>query len=158
MKSTAALPSLLLAVGLAAGGCGGGADTTGSDPSSSSSPSSAAPAISKVEFTDQANVICAKGSAEIEAAAKALGDSPTQAEIEAFAAGTLLDNVQAQHDAIAALGAPEGDEDEVNAILDSLQTGIEALKADPSIITSADSDPFAEANDLASRYGLSDCA
>ncbi len=69
----------------------------------------------------------------------------------------LVPNVQGQHDDIDALGAPEGDEDDVQAILDALQEGIDAVEADPSLITSSD-DPLGEASDLAGEYGLTDCA
>lgn len=146
MNRTAALPALLLSLGLALTGCGGGGDDEEAAPEP----------ISKADFTTQANKICADGSAELDAAADALGDAPTQEQIEGFAADTLVPNIQAQHDDIEALGAPEGDEDEVDAILAALQDGVDATEADPSAITSGD--PFAQANELAGAYGLTDCA
>jgi len=139
---------LLLAgiLALMAAGCGGG-DDGGED---------AAP-LSKADFTTQADKICADGNAELESEAEALGDEPTQEQIEGFAADVLVPNLQGQHDDIADLGVPEGDEDDVKAILDSLQEGIDAVEADPSLITSSD-DPLAEASDLAGDYGLTECA
>ncbi|MCW2792697.1 MAG: hypothetical protein JWO76_1795 [Nocardioides sp.] len=147
------LPSIALAVGLAVSGCGGKEDS-GSKADASSSPTLA---ITTADFTAQANAICAAGNEEIQTAADALGDGPTQEQIEAFASDTLVGNIQGQHDNIEELGAPAGSEDDVTAMLDSLQSGIDAVTADPSLITS-DTDPFGEANDLAAGLGLTECA
>ncbi len=148
MTRTALLPALLLSLSLVAAGCGGDDDGGGGGD---------AEPLSKADFTTQANKICADGNAELETDAEELGDEPTQEQIEQFAADTLVPNLQGQHDDLADLGAPEGDEDEVEAILDSLQEGIDAVEADPSLITSSD-DPLAEASELAGEYGLTDCA
>lgn len=151
MKRIALLsPALVLAVGLLATGCGGGDDSKASD-----EPTAAA--ITKADFTEQANAICAKGNAEIETAANALGDDPTTDQITQFATDTLVPNVQGQHDSISDLGAPKGDEVDVDAILTALQDGIDTLAADPAVITAEGDDPFAAANDLAAAYGLTDC-
>lgn len=147
MNRTALLPALLLSLSLVAAGCGG--DDAKDDEK--------AEPLSKADFTTQANKICADATAELEADAEELGDEPTQEQIEQFATDTLVPNLQDQHDDLADLGAPEGDEDEVEAILDSLQEGIDAVEADPSLITSSD-DPLADASDLAGAYGLTDCA
>lgn len=150
MSRTGLLPALLLSLTLAMAGCGG--DTEG-DNEGDAQPE----AISKADFTAQAEEICADGNAEISAGADALGEDPAQEQIEQFAADVIVPNLQAQHDDLAELGAPEGDEAEVESILDSLQEGIDAVEADPSLITSSD-DPFAEASDLAAEYGLAACA
>ena len=147
MNRTALLPAVLLTLSLAVTGCGGG----GSDDED------AAPEpISKADFSAQADKICADATADLTAEAEALGEDPSQEQIEAFASDSLVPSIQAQHDDIEALGAPEGDEDEVEAILTSLQEGIDTVEADPSTTTSGD--PFAEASELAADYGLEDCA
>jgi hypothetical protein len=143
---------LTLTLALLAGGCGGDDE----DSKASDTPSSEAPTPTKDEFVQQADAICAAGNEELSTAADALGEAPTQEEIEGFASDTMVPNLQGQHDDIEALGAPEGDEDDVQAILDALQTGIDALTADPSLITSSD-DPLADATDLAQTYGLQEC-
>lgn len=142
MTRTALLPALLLTFTLVA--CGGD-DEPEAEP------------LSKSEFTTQANEICSDGNAELETAAAELGDAPSQEEIEGFATDTMLPNLQEQHDDLADLGAPEGDEDEISALLDSLQEGIDAIEDDPSLVTSSD-DPLAEASELAGEYGLTECA
>lgn len=146
MNRTSLLPALLLSLSLVAAGCGGD-DEGGED----------AEPLSKADFTTQANKICADGNDELQTEAESLGEEPTQEQIEEFAVDVLVPNVQGQHDDIDALGAPEGDEDDVQAILDALQEGIDAVEADPSLITSSD-DPLGEASDLAGEYGLTDCA
>lgn len=153
MNARILLPTLALGVSLALTGCGG---NDGTDAKPSETTTSAAPAISTADFTEQANAVCSSGNAEIQSAADALGDAPSQDEIEAFAADTLVPNIQGQHDDIEALGAPEGSEADVTAMLDSLQGGIDAVQADPSLITS-DTNPFGEANDLAGGLGLMEC-
>jgi hypothetical protein len=143
MRPTALLPALLLPFALLVGGCGGDDEP---EP------------LTKDEFTTQANKICSDGNEELEAAADELGDAPTEEQIEEFVTDTVVPNVQEQHDDIADLAAPEGDEDEVEAILDALQGGIDALEEDPAgAITSGD-DPLAEASELAGDYGLTECA
>ncbi|MCW2845071.1 MAG: hypothetical protein JWN22_2987 [Nocardioides sp.] len=146
------LPTIALAVGLAVSGCGG-KDDSGAKADPSASPTLS---ITTADFTTQANAICAAGNTDIQTAAGALGDSPTQEQMDAFASDTLVPNIQGQHDGIEELGAPDGSEADVTAMLDSLQSGIDAVTADPSII-SGDTDPFGEANDLAAGLGLTDC-
>lgn len=148
MNRTALLPALLLSVCLVATGCGG--DDGGDD-------EKAAEPLSKADFVTQADEICADGNAEIEAEAEAFPDEPSEEEIAQFADDILIPNIQGQHDDIDALGAPEGDEDDVQAVLDALQEGIDAVEADPNTLLSSD-DPFTEANDLAGAYGLEECA
>lgn len=147
MTRNVLLPALLLTLSPLFVACGGGDDA----------PSSAEPEpLTKAEFVTQAEEICAEGNQELEAAAEQFSAQPSEEEITQFAEDELVPNIQQQHDDIAALGAPEGDEDEVQAILDSLQEGIDAVEQDPASLLSGD--PFAEASDLADSYGLPKCA
>lgn len=146
MKRTALLfPALVLAVSFLAAGCGGDDDKKSDE------------AITKAEFIKQADEICAQGNEDIATASEAIGDSPTSDEIEAFATDTLVPNIQDQHDAIDELGAPKGDEDDVDAILGALQTGIDTLSEDPAGAMSSAESPFTAANELAGAYGLTEC-
>ena len=110
----------------------------------------------------QANAICKQGGDEIdEAATEAFGKSrPSPEEIEQFTTETLVPNVQQQIDDLSALGAPEGDEAQVQEILDSAQSALEEVEADPTGVTEQPNgdDPFAETNRLATAYGLDECA
>ena len=114
--------------------------------------------ISKQEFLKQGNEICAKGNQELDQAANETfsGGPPSEEEVVTFVDDELLPNVEGQVSDLRDLGAPEGDEDEVNAILDAADQAIEAIGDDPAAAFRGD-DPFAEANQLARDYGLVAC-
>lgn len=146
MKKIRGLALLALALlALFAIGCG-----------SSDSSDSSSEALSKADYIEQGNAICDKGNAELAAAAKEIGSNPSKAQIESYATDTLIPNLEDQAAALRALGAPEGDQETVDAIYTALDDGIAATKDDPSVVVS--DDPFSKANDLAAAYGLSACA
>jgi hypothetical protein len=168
-KLSTLLP-LALAAGLIAAGCGDDDDdaaTTAATATTSVGATGATGAatgepLAKEEFVAQADAICKESDREIDAEAQEFfpqGGNPGAAEEEAFVSEVLVPRVQEQIDGIRALTPPEGDEDEVTAILDAAQEGIDQLEQDPSAITGAGSgpDPFAEANRLARDYGLKVC-
>ena len=133
---------LIAAAGLIAVGCGG------SD-SSTSSPS-------KAEFVAKADAICKQGSQQIEQAAKETfsGGRPTPQQEQQFITQTVVPQSQSQIDQIRALGAPAGDEDQVNRILDAAQAATDQVKSTSDIEESS----FAQANALAKQYGLVACS
>lgn len=138
------------AIGVGVAGCGGG----------DSSSTSTAASITKEEFVTQANQICADGNETIDAAVGDAfsGGQPSQEETEQFVTGSVIPAIQAQVDGLRALGAPEGDEEQVDAILDAADQGIEEAQADPASFIAGGGDPFVEANQLAADYGLTECA
>jgi hypothetical protein len=147
--------SVLACAALAAGAlaaCGGGDDnkqqfgaTVGSGPST----------LTKDQFVQQANQICDQGNKELDTASQALGQNPTADQISSFATDTVVPAVERQVSDIRALGAPAGDEEQVNALLDAAQADAEKVKSDPTVL--ANGDPFADANKLADDYGLTSC-
>ena len=147
IRIAAAAASLLAFGAIAIAGCGGSDDT-----------STTTAAISKDDFITQGNQICAEGNKTLDAAGNEAfsGGKPSQADLEKYVSDTMVPTIQGEIDGIKALGAPAGDEDQVNAILDAAQSALDKAKADPSTLTSND-DPFAEANDLANAYGLTEC-
>jgi ABC-type glycerol-3-phosphate transport system substrate-binding protein len=151
-RSALFLPALALAVSLVASGCGG----SSSDDSSDGGDAPAA-SISEADFTEQANTICSDASDELQTAGADLTDQSTQDEVVAFVTDTAIPSFQAQHDAIDALGAPEGEEDDVQALLDALQDGIDAVTADPTAFIADGDSPFVDANAAANDLGLTDC-
>ena len=137
----------LLAVALLALiGCGGDDEGSGSGEP-----------LTKAEFLEQGNAVCAEGNEAIDDAAADLSQNSPQEEIEAFASETLVPEVQEQIDGLSELSPPEGDEAKVEAIIEAAQEANDQVEEDPSLITSSE-DPFNEANDLASEYGLEECA
>jgi hypothetical protein len=146
MKLHASLAvAALLAVGVLAAGCGS------SDDDSATSTA----AISKAEFEAKANTICKQGNAEVEQAGKQLGNV-NAAQLEDFAANTIVPNIQKQLDGVKGLGAPAGEEDQVNQLISTVQGDIDELKADPSKIN--DDSLFKEANKQSVALGLNECA
>jgi hypothetical protein len=119
------------------------------------------PAISKAQFAAKADAICKAADAEVQSASsEAFADpaSPTEEELAEFSTETLVPNFQKQADDIRALGAPEGDEDTVAAMLSSLEEGIELIKNDPSILGEQEQPaPFKAANEKAEELGLKVC-
>ena len=144
--------SAALVIALAVAGCGSSDDESSSDDSSTTE-------ITKSDFVTQANAICKNSNDAINSAAgKVLNDQSTQAETEDFITTTVIPQVETQVSAIRELGAPEGDEDQVNALLDEAESAAEEVKSDPAAATEEGSAPFAEANKLAEAYGLDECA
>ena len=116
-----AIVTALVAVGFT--GCGGGDDSS----------STTTAAISKDDFVEFGNKICAEGNKTFDAAAKSTfsGGKPTEAEMTKFVDETAVPTIQGEIDGIRAIGAPEGDEDQVNAILDAAQQA-STISADPT--------------------------
>lgn len=149
MTRSALLPVLLLSLSSLLVGCGGDDEPAATAPEPEP--------LSKTEFVTQAEEICAEGNEELRTAAEDIPAEPSDEEVAQFAEDEFVPNLQQQHDDLAALGAPEGDEDTVQAILDSLQEAIDVVEDDPASLLSSD-DPFTEASDLAEEYGLVECA
>ena len=141
-----------LAFGLIAAGCGGN-----DDESSSTGTESSTTALTKAEFLQKGNAICKAGNQEINQAFNQIQGNPTQAQAEQIVTDSIVPSVQGQIDDIRALGAPAGDEDQVNQILDDAQAANDKTKADPSLAIQENSDPFAKANQEATAYGLTEC-
>jgi hypothetical protein len=148
----AAAASLLVAT-LLVSGCGGDEDEGGFSPVVSDP-------VSKVEFLRQADEICHSTESQIEAAADDLVTSeedPTPAEVEEVALGIVVPALEAEIAAIGALVAPEGDEEQVQAILDATEAGIAEIEADPQALLDGPTDSLVEAEELARRYGSQQC-
>jgi hypothetical protein len=145
MRLRATLPlTAVLALGVIVAGCG----SSGDDDSSTAS-------LTKTEWIAKADAICQQGNQEINQAAHQTFDNqkPTAAEVQQFATGTALPSTQTQVDKIRALGAPSGDEDQVNKILDTVQADIDKAKSAGDVEDST----FADGNALAKQYGLKVC-
>jgi hypothetical protein len=70
--------------------------------------------------------------------------------------GAVVATIQGEVDEIRALTAPEGDEEEISAILDSAQAAIDEIEAHPAAVN-AKPNPFRESTRLAHSYGLDAC-
>jgi ABC-type lipoprotein release transport system permease subunit len=133
----------VLALAVIGAGCGSSDDDSGTS------------SLTKSEWIAKADAICQQGNQEIEQAAQQQfgNQKPTAADVQQFATGTALPNTQTQINKIRALGAPSGDEDQVNKILDTVQADIDKAKSAGDIEEST----FADGNALAKQYGLKVC-
>jgi len=139
-------------------GCSGAASSSTTGANGTSGGQGAA--LTKSQFLANGNAICTMRQHELDAAVKKAFDthSPSQAKQERFVADTLIPNIQQQIDGIKALPPPSGDDDQVAAITDAVQSALEEAKADPFLLTDeGQSGLFAQANKLARKYGLTKC-
>ena len=142
MKLTSLLLALLIFV---VAGCGDDDDEQEAD------------APTKEEFVTEADKICADAD-------QALADvaleqypegPPTGDDAVAFAEDVFIPNLQGQHDDLAALTPPEGEEDAFADLLEQLQTGIDEIADDPERFV--ETDALEDASVAASDFGLRSC-
>lgn len=142
-------------------GCGGDDE----EPSSTTTPGVtgatgvSGSSLTKEQFIAQADEICGAGDETIDAAGTALGQAPTDAELETFASNVVVPSIQSQYDGIAALPVPEGEEENVENLLSALGSALDELEADPSVIAdqAQSGEIFQAANDAADEFGLKKC-
>jgi hypothetical protein len=136
-------------------GCGGSGD------------SSSTSSISKEEFIAKADAVCKKGSERMEGELfkflrknRATGAlmKPSVEDNEKFIIAVLIPNLKREIKEIKALGAPEGDDDRVDAIISALEEGLETAEDEPETVAAGTSDiVFGIASRLAGEYGLEAC-
>jgi hypothetical protein len=78
-------------------------------------------------------------------------------EIREFADTVLIPTKRQEVQRLRALGAPSGEGDQVEAIIDAYEEGIERAEEDPRAAVSSATGVFTEATELAEGYGLEDC-
>jgi hypothetical protein len=138
-----AVPVVVLALGasLALAACGGGDDEK---------------KPTKAEYITQADAICKKGDAAINAEAeKQFGNkAPTEAQVTTFTHDVSIPNIEKQRDDLKALAKPAGDEKTLDALYASLDKSIETANNTDGTL---DESIFADTNAKAQAYGLKEC-
>jgi hypothetical protein len=137
---------------LALAGCGG-EDEEGF-------PAGVSQPATKVEFLREADRICVSSEARIEAAADDLlreRGAPHPEQVERVALGIAVPALETEVRAIGSLTPPEGDEAEIEAILDATERGIAQIEADPRRLADGPPPGLREAQRLAERYGSTEC-
>jgi hypothetical protein len=135
----------------------------GSDDSGSSSESGQAGSITNAKFVTQANTICLqarnKMRSDIAAWVRENGSAvPHDAGVKASRA-TLLPTLQSQVEEIRELGAPDGEEDQVDAFLAAMQDAVDAnMENDVSLYDESFSKAFSQSGELARALGINACA
>lgn len=151
-------------VGLVAGACGGGEE-----------------ALTKAEYIEQANAICAASNAEVEAIEEEMGEAIEEEMGEAEEVPTLEEFAQMTSELVSqtmpvleaaltdlrALPAPEGDQDTLTALYDDFEQVLADLSEQSAVLTTGDEaaisefyevDYFGDVNQRVAQYGLTVCA
>ena len=148
--------AILVALGLVAGACGG------------------SEALTKAEYIEQGNAICAASNAQIELVFEGVftdfPDEPSPQQLyEAFGeiAAGFIPIMEAQLSDLRELAPPKDDKETLGVLLDDVETVVEeagqlaedAAAGDQAAIDRIDSsdDPFADVNRRAQEYGLTVC-
>jgi maltose-binding protein MalE len=149
----------VVAIAIVAAGCGSSSDDT----SGSSDTTETTAALSKAEFIKQGDAICTKGNKSIETEANEFAEEnkvntkkPTKAQKEEVITEVVAPSVRKQGEEIAELGAPSGDEAEVEAIVAAVEGGAEELEEDPNLLIEG-KNPLAKGSKLADSYGFKVC-
>ena len=152
-----ALLAIGMAIALAAGvaACGGG-DSSGD---------SSTAALTKAEFIKQADKVCVDGEEALEAEGEEFAEenefdleNPTEEQKEEVVLEVIGPALHNQGEELAALGAPEGEEEAVEAIVNALETGADEIEDDPQILIEGKENPaLEEASELAADFGLTEC-
>lgn len=141
------LTALAAALAVLVAGCGGGDDETSS--------------VTRQQFVKQANAICQEQSQKRN---KIIGDAIAGMDQNKLLPKTEREDIILEAlppyaetpEKLEALGAPEGDEEKVEAIIQAMEEAAKDAEADPSkALTSTEQ--FAKANKLNGEYGLSNC-
>ena len=141
-------------------GCGSSGDSSGSTSADSGS------SLTKAELIKQGDAICEEGNENVESEANEFAkengidtEKPSKSDQEEVVSEVVAPAILVEAEKIGDLGAPSGEEEEVEAIVDAVESAAEEAEADPSSIIEEGEDggPFAEANKLASAYGFKVC-
>lgn len=147
------LIAAVAAVALAAlvAGCGGGDETTDETVT-----------LTKAEFIKQGDAICKESGDQSEKEAEEFAEEngftlekASTEQLEEAVAEVLVSTLRQQADEISALGAPEGDEEQVEEIITSLEGATDEIEDEPKLVF--EEKVFDEPNELAQDYGFKVC-
>ena len=160
----------VMAMAIVAAGCGSSSSSDSTSAGSSDTTASTGadttvttPALSKAALIKQGDAICTKGNESIETEANEFAKEnnvntkkPTKAQKEEVITEVVAPNVHRQGEEIAELGAPSGDEAEVEAIVAAVEGAADELEENPTLLFEG-TNPLAKASKLAGSYGFKVC-
>jgi hypothetical protein len=162
-KGLIAVVAGVLMVALVIAGCGSSDSDSGDNGSNSSGGGDETVALTKVEFIKQADSVCEKGNKAIEDGADKFAkdnnvdtEKPTEEQKEEVIVEVVAPEIRQQGEEIGELGAPEGDEAKVEAIVTSLEDAADELESEPKSLFEGKS-PLADASKLGQDYGFKVC-
>jgi hypothetical protein len=144
--------AVLVALAALVAGCGGGDETT----------DSATVTLTKTEFIKQGDAICKEANEENETEAEEFAEEndftlekASKDQLEEAVAEVLVPSLNQQVEELDALGAPKGDEDQVEEIIVSLEDATGEIEDDPSLVF--EEKTLEKPNQLAEAYGFKVC-
>lgn len=143
-----------LALASIAAGCGGSSEAS-------------APPIGKAAFIKKANAVCeatqksvlSEGIPVLRKIEHSTGKTGREAEA-VYIPQWLVPATESEIEELRALGAPSGDEDRVDAILEALQEVADLAKSDPKkylYLQANFKHPYKTVEKLATEYGIEPC-
>lgn len=146
-----------LAEGNAVGGNADGEGNTAADDDQSPAPTPA-----KASYVRQVSQICARDQQAILAGIVRIGQQTEEQDatalFESVTSEVLIPALGQKRGDIRALGAPSGDEQRVEAILDSLEQGQASLEDEPPTAIEGYAERLQDFDRLARQYGIKGCA
>lgn len=146
----------LAAVALLAVGCGSSADGEGNTTEEE--------AVTKAAFIKQADAICEQTDKTQKTEQRAFEKKYPEADSsdpwqEKIVVEVGLPPVQTMAEELSELSVPSGDEEEIEAIVDGLEQGVDEAQANPSsMLKKGSAGPFTEVFKLTKEYGFKACA
>ena len=133
-KRLIALLAAVMALAVIAAGCGSSDDD-------STDTVAVDATVTKAELIKQGDTICKQGNEEIEEGYEAFqeennipdGQEPSDEQGVEIVEQVIVPNLKTQSELIRGIGAPEGDEDKIEAMLDSLDDGDRRSRRRPGI-------------------------
>lgn len=114
--------------------------------------------LTKAQLLKQGDAVCGQAMAEqMELAGHYKKGQVAPGEFEAVTS-VFVPPMEKELRRLEALNPPQGEEKEFRAILRGIESGVEDAKADYLDLFFRETDPFAEANELARKYGFHACA
>lgn len=152
------LVAAAMAIAVLAVGCGGGGDGGGDEGSDSASKEIATSSLKKAAFVKKADSICRSGAEE----AVEGPETASQPEGQSFGQTVTVAMVPAFRgvvDKIYKLGAPSGDEAQIEAFLEAMGQEVDAIEENSASLKSLEdvASEFQGSTKLAHSYGILAC-
>jgi len=151
-KRLTLLLAVVMALGVIAAGCGSSDDDS----------TDTTVTLTKAEFIKQGDAICKQANEQSQSDAEDFAkendfelEKASKEQLEEAIGEVLVPSLNQQAEEISALGAPEGDEEKVDAIVVSLEGAAEEIESDPGAVF--EGEPLDEASKLAGDYGFKVC-
>jgi hypothetical protein len=120
--------------------------------------------VTKAEFIKKAEAACEKGSEGIQKDFAAFikkhenVKNPTKADFAELVDVAMVPSITTEITELKAIGAPSGDEGQVDAIVKAREVSVKKAEDEPELVVQESKKIFGEASQLAKAYGLKACA